>query len=441
MVDISEEIGDGLRLRTASPADRENLIRFHGLIQREPGEESSLLVTDWIGALIGGTHPEAEISNFTIVEKIDTGEIVSSLALLTEPLAYAGLPFDAGRIEFVSTSEEFRRRGLVRKQIDLAHRWSDDKGQLVQVISGVPTLYRRFGYEMAIELSGGRSGTPFGIPGLEDGAPEPFLIRPATTADIAFILRLDEQQRNNWVITRRRDDSLLRCQIETSRVPQYRNCIELIENPDGVPVGYLSHLPTLWSGRVPVMACEIENGVSYLEVMPSVLRHLRDAGASYAEHEPATAFEGISFTFGSDHPVYRALPRYLSRQSPPYAWYVRVKDLPRYLSFIAPVLDERFARSVAAGHSGELVLGSYEGSVRLVLERGRLAAAEPSADVGPDDCSAWFPGLSFLQLVFGFRSLAELEHASPDCMVNTERARVLLDALFPKQASRLWPLG
>jgi len=56
-----------------------------------------------------------------------------------------------------------------------------------------------------------------------------------------------------------------------------------------------------------------------------------------------------------------------------------------------------------------------------------------------DDGGAWFPGLGFLQLLFGRRSLAELEHAAADCRVNAEEARVLLDALFPKRPSCVWP--
>jgi hypothetical protein len=42
------------------------------------------------------------------------------------------------------------------------------------------------------------------------------------------------------------------------------------------------------------------------------------------------------------------------------------------------------------------------------------------------------------QLLFGFRSLAELELSFPDCVVRTSEARALLDALFPKTPSDVW---
>ena len=63
----------------------------------------------------------------------------------------------------------------------------------------------------------------------------------------------------------------------------------------------------------------------------------------------------------------------------------------------------------------------------------------PSTD--PRRAMAMFPGLSFLQLLFGFRSLEELEAAFPDCFVRTHEVRALLTALFPKQASDVWALA
>jgi hypothetical protein len=49
-------------------------------------------------------------------------------------------------------------------------------------------------------------------------------------------------------------------------------------------------------------------------------------------------------------------------------------------------------------------------------------------------------GLSVLQLVVGYRTLAELEHAYPDCQILSDQARVLLTVLFPKMPSRVWPV-
>ena len=51
--------------------------------------------------------------------------------------------------------------------------------------------------------------------------------------------------------------------------------------------------------------------------------------------------------------------------------------------------------------------------------------------------AAAFPDLTFLQLLFGYRSFEELQYAFADC----DEAQALLTALFPKQASGVWPVA
>jgi hypothetical protein len=46
----------------------------------------------------------------------------------------------------------------------------------------------------------------------------------------------------------------------------------------------------------------------------------------------------------------------------------------------------------------------------------------------------------FIQLLLGYRSLAELRAIYPDVLANDETA-LLLDILFPKLPSDVWPMG
>lgn len=95
---------------------------------------------------------------------------------------------------------------------------------------------------------------------------------------------------------------------------------------------------------------------------------------------------------------------------------------------------------MAAGHTGALTLGFYRSGVRLTFERGCLTEVAPWEPQGNDTGAAAFPNLTFLQLLFGYRALAELRAAFPDCYANAE-ATVLLNALFPKQPSSVWPVS
>src|SRR5262249_50005913 len=122
------------------------------------------------------------------------------------------------------------------------------------------------------------------------------------------------------------------------------------------------------------------------------------------------------------------------------------------LGALAAVLEERLAASAVAGHTGALRIGFGRGGVRLAFDRGRPGAIEEGtaavglggqemgpASSGPGRAHAPFPGLVLRQLLFGFRSLEQLEDAFPDVMVRPGEARPLLEALFPRCPSDLWP--
>jgi hypothetical protein len=149
----------------------------------------------------------------------------------------------------------------------------------------------------------------------------------------------------------------------------------------------------------------------------------------------------ITFGLWGSHPVYDALGLRLSAaHEPPYAWYVRVANLPAFIRQIAPALERRLAATPLSGFSGELKLNFYRGGLRLAFEDGRLTTAEDyRAEGWRPQTQSGFPPLVFLQLLFGRRSLAELRHVFPDVWADDE-GRSLLEALFPARPSWTLPL-
>ena len=92
------------------------------------------------------------------------------------------------------------------------------------------------------------------------------------------------------------------------------------------------------------------------------------------------------------------------------------------------------------------MLGFVHSGMVMEIEGGRIAAVEPRTptqdDLSDTDTAvdALFPGLVFLQLLFGFRSAREIEYAYPDCVVTSNEARALLDGLFPKRPSMVYAI-
>jgi hypothetical protein len=439
---VIRDLGDGLVLRHATAADSEALVAFNADVHRDHGaREPDAGIAGWTRDLMTRPHPTVAVSDFTVVEDTRSGRIVSSLNLISQTWAYSGIPFGAGRIELVGTHPAYRRRGLVRAQLDIVHRWSAGRGELVQGITGIPWYYRQFGYEYALGLDGGRGGYLADIPPSTSGN-QPERVRPATAADLPFIARLDEQSRGRYLVTCVRDAALWRYDLD-GRGEQSGERAELcvVERASGEAVGFLVHSGRLSRSMVDVRSYELVPGVSWPAVTLCVLRYLRARGEAYAALPNAQSFNGFMFMLEQEHPVYEAIASRLPRIREAYAWYLRVPDLPGFVRRIAPALEARLAASPVAGYGGELRLNFYRDGLCLVFKRGRLVSAEPWPAADRNEASASFPDRTFLQILFGYRSLSELEYAFPDVLVSSDEARMLLTTLFPKQASFVRPIG
>src|SRR5215210_5833985 len=157
---MPRDLGGGLVLRRARREDAEAVAQFNARIhfssgdfdQREPHRGIAAGTRD----LMSGDHPTCDASDFTVVEDPGTGFIVSSSCLIPQRFSYEGLEFDAGLPELVGTHPDYRRRGLIRDQFEVLHRWSEERGYLMQAIGGIPYYYRQFGYEMAVSMGAGR---------------------------------------------------------------------------------------------------------------------------------------------------------------------------------------------------------------------------------------------------------------------------------------------
>jgi hypothetical protein len=214
----------------------------------------------------------------------------------------------------------------------------------------------------------------------------------------------------------------------------------VIEAPSGERVGYFQHAHWLGATGVSALWYELKPGVSWLEVTPGVVRHLWNKGQEYAKRDGKTC-TSFGFMLGAQHPVYEALGKHLPNAHKPYAWYLRVPDLPRFLHHIRPALEKRLAESMAVGHSCEIKISFYREGLRLVIEKGRLAVIETWKPTPENEGMVAFPGLTFLQVLFGYRSYDELHESFADCWCDLEDVRALINILFPKKLSDVFPVS
>ena len=435
------DLGDGLILRCANQQDAEALAQFQCVNQfgeDRPVDAIAVATRD----LIKGAMPNFATEDWTVVEDSKSSEIVSALCLISQTWSYGGIDFPVGRTELVATHPDYRRRGLVRAQMQVVHQWSRLRREPVLAISGIPWYYRQFGYETALEYWGGRRGHPDAVPRLPDGQIEPFHVRSATEADTPLLARLYEQGMQRYLVSCRRDEDLWRYDLTVrSHGASHYHEVRVIESSQKAPVGILAHRAAP-DARTTVY--ELEDGIEFQQVTPSVLRYLRTYGQQNVSASQDAEPDRLELELGSTHPAYEAASDALPERMPCYAWYVRVPDLRAFLMQIAPVLEQHLVWSTWARHTGVFHISFIRDGLRLTFEEGRITKIDnwqpPQFDSRyvPRIRDALFPGLTFLQLLFGYRSVEDLEHAFPDCLMSSNQARDILNALFPLRPSFVW---
>lgn len=439
---VLKDLGGGLVIRRATLEDAGELAAFNAGIHKDPGAtEPQAGVHAWTSDLISGEHPTFETGDFLVVEDTNTGKIVSSVNLISQIWEYEGISFKVGRPELVGTNPEYRNRGLVRAQFEILHEWSAEREEMVQAITGIYWYYKLFGYTYALELGAGRAGYKPQVPKLKEGEPEPFTFRPAAAADIPFIMALYNGSLQRMLVGCVRDAEMWRYELRGRREKSVvHNKLVIIQTPEGEPVGYVRHSTQVWGQMLGITGLEVTQGTLWTAVMPSVVRYIWSMGEQYAVLDKKEEMSGFALRMGTEHPAYRFFERRLPRTVRPYAWYIRIPQPAAFLKHIAPALERHLYGSLLAGYTGELKISNYRSGTRLVFENGKLTSAEPYKPESPEDGHAFFPELTFIELLFGYRSAEQLKEAYPDCWFATDEAQVLVDILFPRKASYITPV-
>ena len=437
------DLGDGLVLRWSTAADTERIATLLSMVYRDKAEEPpNTNAIKSVRAMMNGDHPLMGPNDFGVIE--DTSKqgkpVVACTCLWKHTWTYEGIPFTVGRPEMVGTDPAYRHRGLVRALFELVHQRSEAQGDLAQAITGIAYFYRQFGYEYALELED-RRATPISlIPKAKEGEPEPFTLREARGEDILEIAALYNRRRVGSIVSESITHKQWLYEIETWREhPELSHAFnfQMIVDAAGQTAGFVAANVRRRGKGLDVWLLEFAEGVNVQTAMPSVLRALHSYGLNMELARPdAPPLSEIGFYLGTTHPVHEVLGEELARaKEPPYAWYVRVQDLPAFLMQIAPALEKRLAASPVVGHTGEIKLDFYRGGLRMVFEQGHLKGAEHwQVPLYESNTSGGFPPLVFLQVLFGHRSIEALRQAFPDVWVSDE-ARPVLKALFPTRPS------
>ncbi len=427
-------LDDGLTLRWASAEDADALAAFNVRIHSDNPDQPDEWLGDWTRDLMLGDHPTTDASDFTVVVNSE-GEIVSSLCLISQTWRIGEVAFPVGRVELVGTDERYRKRRLVRLQMDVIHARSAVKGEPVQAITGIPWYYRLFGYEMALDLHGSRAFRWSGggsKPSAE--SEQPYSMHQATVGDIADLNRLYEVQASYSLVSRVCSEAEWRHELgEGSLREKPARNLWLIDSAETPAVAYIEYQQ--WGTMYAIRELGVTPGHSWRAVAVYLLDAFQRMAATENETRAEKPISQLTFLLGRDHPAYTVLDPQLDPLRRPYAYYMRVVDVADFLRRLTPVLEQRVADSLLAGYSGSIRINIIREHIKLTFEKGKLTEIGTFEIQKVQDGDVIFPEPIFLQALFGRQDFEALHETYPDCYAISAEARVLLQVLFPKAPS------
>ncbi|HEX2913651.1 MAG TPA: GNAT family N-acetyltransferase [Chloroflexia bacterium] len=397
-----EELGEGLVLRTATRADYEKLIAFNTEFH---DSSAGMMVKD----LLNGLHPGFKVSDFLVV--VDAQDrIISSLCLIEVLWRLGRTELRIGMPEFVATLQEYRGRGLVRKQMAVLDRWMTERGHIFGYIGGIPYYYRLFGYEYAADipragyLTAERHAALLEMPAGVD-------VRPITGEDVPALMHLAEEKNTGFDLTTDVSESAWRWFVANSDLDGSYQMLGLIALKNGQPVGSARVVGKKDNLLIHSITGNLEAG----KALVAAAMNIQDASKLRLGVEKESTLGNWLTTLN---------PYYLTN----YGWYLRVNDPVAAFQLLKHELEARVASSVFAGLSSELELGFYRYGIKLVFEGGKLVEVERLP--GKQNPKVGIPPELLPKLLFGYRELEQLEALNPDLFCGDDRE--LVKILFPR---------
>ena len=362
-------------------------------------------------------HPERKLDEFQIVQNTATGEVVSTSCFFPWRLSFAGTQLNAVQLEMIFTHPEYRKKGLVRRQIQRLHQIVEDRGYDILLLWGIPFYYRQFGYSYCVEGLATQSLPAWRVE--EAPAAAPCRLRAAGLGDLPLLARMYPRCVAGLDVYLERGEAHWRYLLESAKFP-----IFLVEAAkDGGALGYAILVRNKRTVHI------FESGLPDQETALALLQLLKKDCDEILVNWPAGGtLAGLARSLGS----------ILTRST---QWEFRLPSLSRFLMKVAPVLEKRLAGSDFWNITTDFVLNLFTEVCLIRIAGGRIAEVKPlgfvDTSMGGEGGTLNIPPDAWMRLLFGDRDLDELYESWPDIVVKP-KDKALVQALFPRMQAYLY---
>ncbi len=385
----------GLELRACREADLDQV----AALLTERGDPA-----DAEDARLVAADPDEGLAAMAVV--VDGDRVVSTATLLRETVHVDEVALPAGQVELVATDRAYEGRGLVRALMAWAHETSRARGDLIQMMIGIPWFYTRFGYAYAVPIPRLRP--------LDDvpAAPPGVTVRPAGPDDLATLAGLQDAAQRAADVRMPHSPACLRWLIARTG-SRY-----LVAERGGVAIASARMLAPPEDVVLAELAGEEEGLVALLAQAAAVAG---EDGASIVERPEHLPYQAISPHLGE----------LSGRDAQQEQYYARIPDLPALLGALAPVLCRRLRDAGLDDRRHDVLISSWGSHVRFSIDGASMSPVQAG---GPFQApiSAGGSGIApdaLPALILGPDGARGLEERRPDCWLG--RQYPLMDALFP----------
>lgn len=425
-------------IRWATEADKSSIIEmmksaFRGV------DEFAEMSQFFMSPLHASGRPETTC----IAVEAATGRVAAAVNAAPMTWRYEGIPLKVLNYLEVGTHPDFREHGVMKLVMNEIHSWAAENEYDITYVGGIPWYYRQHGY-LPMPLNApfrtyARHGLPNGHENLKK-----LIIRPFEEKDIPFAVEVLASRSEDRLFTFTYDEVWVRMfaldYFESNKEPSV-----IITDKQNNPLGVIVHHTKECNGTMSVIEYALKPGISHLEITPGVVQYLIDEGDRQMSKEGGCTSVSLPY----DHGTEEIFKNCMSRQERVGHHQCRLTDIQKFLMKLAPVLEDRIAKSVITGYTRtiNIQLYGYSHGLTVQFEKGKVvnvhrkeidyahSAYEQYGDIQ-------IPYEKMMLLIFGVECIDDIlneyrEVNSWDGNGLDNEMRILLKILFPKRRSHI----
>ncbi len=341
-------------------------------------------------------------------------EIISSMAFLPLNWHFGTVTLKIAEMGMVGTIEKYRGQGLFGKMNEVYEQALIDNGYFVSALRGIPYYYRKFGYEFLLPLNQR-------VNLLSDKIPKDEIkhlrIRKANQGDIPIIQDLYESIYKDSLILHKFDSANFVDKYLNDEISDFKFSTYIIEGAE--PVAFFSVGSPFGASKDLILSSEMT--ADQLIKCFQFLKSINDKEI-VIDQNLETTISRYAVDLGG-------------KKNIGWEWQIKILSYQKFFEAIRPVLEKRIKTSKFDKLSKIVSISNYRENIRIEFNNGLIKKIE--IDTGYPDrktCDLRIPGTMLMKLLFGHKSIKDINQLVPDAMVKSG-SEELIDILFPKMQS------